>query len=184
MNPNQALRRLETVFSAQDLPCPWVPPALADQLTEYAPAMFASRPLSNGLYGLEPFVAEYLATPEPFVALGFDGHGLVSQAVHYYLADERVAVFVQQRWGTLFDDPAHDRDCFAIMIKYARRLLELAAAHFPAGERLIVVQSSFSEPRFGWQPVGATSEPRWEPCAQGAPILATAALRRRLQSAV
>lgn len=184
MNSNPVLRRLETVFREQELPCPWVSPVLASQLAEYAPAMFASRPLTSGLYGLEPFVAEYLATPEPFVALGFDGHGLVSQAVHYYLADERVAVFVQQRWGTLFDDPAHDRECWAIMIKHTRKLLELAAERFPAGERLIVVQSSFDQPRFGWQRAGETGQPRWELCAaQGSPILAAAALRRRLQAA-
>lgn len=184
MNPGNMLTRLEAAFREQELPCPWVPPALTDRLIEPAPGVFASRPLATGLYDLEHFVAEYIAAPvsEPCVALGFGGHGLVSQAVHYYLADERVAVFVQQRWGALFDDPERGRERFAIMTKHARKLLELAAEHFPAGERLIAVQSSFSPPRFGWLREDEAGPPRWEICsAQGAPIFAATALRQRLQ---
>ena len=184
MSSTTVLTRLETVFREQELPCPWVPPALADRITEYVPGMFASRPLATGLYDLEHFVTEYIATPapEPYVALGFGGHGLVSQAVHYYLADQRVAVFVQQRWGTLLDDPERDRERFAIMTKHAGKLLELAARRFPAGERLIAVQSSFGPSRFGWLREGEASPPTWELCfVQGAPIFAAVALRQRLQ---
>ena len=183
MNSVNVLTHLGAAFYEQDLPCPWVPPTLANRIIEYAPGMFASRLLGAELYDLELFVAEYLAapTPEPYVALGFDGHGLVSQAVHYYLADQRVAVFVQQRWGTLFDDPERDRDRFAIMTGYARKLLELAAAaHFLAGEHLIAIQSSFSSSRFGWLREGEVGSPRWEVCSS-APIFAAAALRQRLQ---
>lgn len=191
MNGQDMLAKIANTFQEQGLATPWIPPNLAGQMVERAPGVFASHAGEPNLYDLEGFVAQYLADPAPVptVALGFAGHGLASQGAHYYLTGPHLGVFLQLRWGTLFDQPDDDAPFWNLMVKQARELYAAAdspaPAGFPLGQRLVVVESYFNRPRFTWVDPQAGSPIAWTfLSSRGALSLAAIDIRRRVKTAV
>ena len=62
--------------------------------------VFGTRDPEYGVYALEHYVSE-LPQPglEDYLLMGFDGHGIASQALHYYLVCGPLAVFIQRNYG-------------------------------------------------------------------------------------
>lgn len=171
---------LDAAFMAAGLAPPPVPARFADMLEERTPEVFASVPLTHAPYEIERCVEDFIDGCAPALILGFGGRGLMSPALHYFLVDERVGVFIQQRWGSPVNEPARDARHVATLMKLACELATLAqrpeyAARFADGRRLLAVESSFMAPRVAW--VGGGRETEWLPCpVRGAPVVAMQAL--------
>jgi hypothetical protein len=146
----------QALFAAEGLPFPPVPGHLAPALGEQEHGWYATRPMGSTPYDLGHFLAEVETQPDvpDYAVVGFDGHGINSWAVHYYLVGKSVALFIQLPWGGAYTDPEPARADIADMVDWAARLqsrLQQAEAlhRIPDGMRLVVVASRFG--RAGWR---------------------------------
>ena len=179
---SEAHKTAEAIYRGEGLALPDIDPAQVAALRQVAEGAFSTRELAWSLYDFEQFVDELAAGAAPLhAAFGFSGHGLVSQAVHYYCVDERMAFLMQMRWGTAVGDPEADRKRYHGLLGTARTLKRLAeeaaqAGKLPAAQRLVVAQSSFHGARWGW--VRAGEQPQWHWSRDVAVIGAAAELHR------
>lgn len=101
-------------------------------------ALFATSAPKRSPYDIRAFVQEALTNPTSnFVLIGDGGHGVVSRAFHYYVANDHLAVFVQLKEGT---DPSvieTTLDCVKDLFD------QLKDKHLPPGKRMIVELSDF-----------------------------------------
>lgn len=125
---------------------------------QVAATVFATRELPAAIYCLPQFVGELTSGDvSDYTAFGFDGHGLIFQAVQYYCVTNNAAVLLQFRWGTALDEPETDRERYAALMRIAEALLERAddvAAQdkTPEGERIVAIYSPFTGSRWNWVP--------------------------------
>jgi hypothetical protein len=160
-----AVERARALFAAQRLPFPSLPANLAARLRQQGEFIFTTID-----HQYSPYAIHYYAEPlirggdsDDYAVIGFDGHGLNSHAVHYYLVEGSLALFIQRPWGGVYMDPETFRPLIERAFKLAGELREkMAFAHrmglvFP-GRRLIVVLSmSDTYCGFGWLPAGEQS---------------------------
>ena len=157
-DPASALAAAQELYEGEGLPFPPLRDSAAKRLQQVAATVFATRELPAAIYSLTQFVAELTSGDvSDYTAFGFDGHGLISQAVHYYCVTNNAAVLLQFRWGTALDDPQTDRKRYAALMRIAEALLERAdeaVAHgkTPEGERIVAIYSSFTGSRWSWVP--------------------------------
>jgi len=184
-----ALDSAQALYQGEGLALPPVPEQLAGRLRQVAATAYASRDMDWTLYDFAYFLDELQSgqAVEPYVAFGLAGHGLTSQAVHYYSVADHCAVLYQMRWGTPADRPEPDRARHNAALAIAQKLQaacdEMArTGKLPAGRRLVVADSSFHGGRWGWLPTGAgaapASEPTWRLSRNGALVNALTALMR------
>lgn len=129
------------------LPMPPVPPSLVPGLRFVAPGLVASRDDAPDPYGLDWFVAELEEGPEPYLILGQAGYGVHNWAMHYYLVQDRLALFLQLGWGGACRDPSAANARVAAGFAAVTRLVELASRVGPEG--LLVVSSDLAGSRLG-----------------------------------
>lgn len=172
---NIDLHHAEALLRTEGLSLPGLPPELAGQLRERAPGIYSTGELPAPPYALEVHVAELLASTNPgdCAVLAIDGHGTQSWAFHFYLVSGPLALFVQLPWGGAYGDAATDRAEIERVLAWARplpqRLAELQQqGRLPPGQKLLVVLTRFSEPRWAWvrPPEAATEAITWQPPAQ------------------
>jgi hypothetical protein len=144
-------------LSEQNLPFPPMPAPMAAALTEIRPKIFATRPVADAPYNLETFRNRAM-TPDPvesYALIGMDGHGYNSWALHYFLVEKGLSLFVQLPWGGVFENPDELRADIVAVFGWAAGFQErvreaVAKGHIPAGWRLVVMVSEFSRSGFGW----------------------------------
>jgi|SRR6185437_5958986 len=167
---DSALGAARALYQGEGLDLPAIPVDLAASLRQIDATAYATRDLDWTLYDFGHFVNELQSgkAVEPYVAFGLAGHGLTQQAAHYYAVTSHCAVLFQMRWGTIMDRPEQDRARHNAMLSIAQRLQ--AAAHalarsgkLPAGQRMVVADSSLHGARWAWLPANAApqGEPEW-----------------------
>jgi hypothetical protein len=160
-----AVDRARALFAEQGLPFPSLPENLAAQLRQRGELVFTTID-----HQYSPYAIHYYAEPlirggdsDDYAVIGFDGHGLNSHAVHYYLVEGSLALFIQRPWGGVYMDPETFRPLIERAFKLAGELREkMAFAHRMGlvlpGRRLIAVLSmSESYCGWGWLPDGHES---------------------------
>jgi hypothetical protein len=177
-----------SLYQGENLALPPVPAALAPRLRRINATTYASRDLDWTLYDFRRFLDELQSgkAVEPYVAFGLAGHGLTSQAAHYYAVTDHCALLFQMRWGTPMNRPDEDRASHDAVLTLAQRLQETADAmgqsgKLPAGQRIVVAESSFHGARWAWMPANAAqgSEPAWHASRNGAIVDALIALKKQ-----
>jgi len=161
------LDQAKEAFAEQNLPFPPLPQALAERLQAFGNSVFTTRELDYGPYGLEAFSGSLLAgePTDDYAVLGFDGHGINSWAVHYYLVQGPIALFIQIEWGGAYTDADEARQRVQTAFEWAGALqpaLDAAASQgkIPAGTRLAAVYSDFAPSGWTWWKPGE-SEYDW-----------------------
>ncbi|MBK8964129.1 MAG: hypothetical protein IPM75_13880 [Candidatus Competibacteraceae bacterium] len=164
------LQPARALFAAEGLPFPELPPALAGQMQPFGELLFGTRDPETGPYALDVFRdAVYEQPVTDYALLGFDGHGINSWALHYYLVQGPLALFVQLPWGGAYIDPAAAKqrigDAFALAATLTAELAVAQAARaLPGGVRLVVTDSQFVEPGCAWlKAPGAPPVEFWRP---------------------
>ena len=181
---DSALGAARALYQGEGLDLPAIPVDLAASLRQIDATAYATRDMDWTLYDFGHFVNELQSgkAVEPYVAFGLAGHGLTQQAAHYYAVTSHCAVLFQMRWGTIMDRPEQDRARHNAMLSIAQRLQ--AAAHalarsgkLPAGQRMVVADSSLHGARWAWLPANAApqGEPEWH-ANRSAAVQALAAL--------
>jgi hypothetical protein len=146
----------QALFDGERLPFPPVPAPLAALLQAHGASWFATRAVASSPYDFDRFVGEVEAQPTlpDYAVVGFDGHGSNSWAVHFYLVDRGLALFVQLPWGGAYLDAEPARAEIAELFDWAAALqarlrIAEAAGKIPPGMRLQVAASRFG--RAGWR---------------------------------
>lgn len=177
-----AVARAGEAFAGESLRPPFVPEALAAAFAVRGAAVFGTRDAPTGLYTLEHFVAELAeAAVEDYLLLGFDGHGIASNALHYYLVCGPLAAFVQLNHANPFADEALSlRRIDATLALLETLFKDITQAErdgrLPAGARLVVIESDFFSCRWGWAPKAGTMSLTEAPDALLSGLLAVKAL--------
>jgi hypothetical protein len=155
-NDDTVVERARALFAAQGLPFPSLPANLAARLRQQGQFIFATID-----HQYSPYAIHYYAEPllrggdsDDYAVIGFDGHGINSHAIHYYLVEKNLALFVQRLWGGGYMDPETFRPGIERAFEAAGQLREkMALAHRAGlilpGRRLIAVVS-MSEAYCGW----------------------------------
>lgn len=164
----------QAMFEHERLPFPPVPAHLAASLQQQGQGWFATRPFASTPYDFDHFVAEVETQPGPpdYALVGFDGHGVNSWAVHFYLVTKGVALFIQLPWGGAYLEPEPARAEITALFDWTTALLsrlQLAesARKIPDGMRLQVAASRFGHAGWRWLDAGqddAAATP-WNPSA-------------------
>ena len=164
------LQQARTLFAAEGLPFPELPPALAGQMQPFGELLFGTRDPETGPYALEVFRdAVYEQPVTDYALLGFDGHGINSWALHYYLVQGPLELFIQLPWGGAYTDPDEAKqrigDAFALAATLTAELAGAQAARaLPGGVRLVVTDSTFAGPGCAWlKAPGAPPVEFWRP---------------------
>ena len=179
------LQQARALFAAEGLPFPELPSTLAGQLQPFGELLFGTRDLETGTYSLDVFRdAVYEQPVADYALLGFDGHGINSWALHYYLVQGPLALFVQLPWGGAYIDPAEAKqrigDAFALAATLTAELAVAQSARaLPSGVRLVVTESQFAESGCAWlKAPGAPPAEFWQP--PGSPLAQAVAAARDL----
>ena len=168
-------------FAAESLPAPPLPEPLAGQLRRLDPATFGTRRPAARLYDIAAHL-EAAAEPEESLLLGFDGHGVNSWAVHYYLSTTALLLLVQRPWGGAYMDAASGRADIAETFAAIAALLDAlagAADRLPPGRRLAAIVSAFGPSQWAWLDGASLDGASWR---AGAPTAVIAAAEAELRA--
>jgi hypothetical protein len=153
------IEQARSQFASEQLPFPEIPYHLAQRLRAVGEHLFTTAKTEMGPYMLGAYSGPVLdnADHEDFAVIGFDGHGINSWAVHYYLVERGLALFLQRPWGGAYTDPDEARAPVEQAFAWAARLRAAVkqavdAGLIPAGWRLAVVLSAFGSESWGWVP--------------------------------
>jgi hypothetical protein len=170
---------MQRAFAAETLPPPPVPVDLAARLEMIDRFLFATPGGEVRPYALGAFTAPIRAgrTTENYAVVGADGHGTNSWALHYYVVEGPLALFIQLPWGGAYGDAEADRTAIATAFRWARGMQSGVRqarddGKIPAGWRLLAVLSGFEASGWGWVPAPAGSNQIWH--ADGNVVLESA----------
>jgi hypothetical protein len=138
------------------LKMPPIPSKLEGHLKKLKPDLFGTHSEVTPVYDINAYVKEALYTPTPsYVLFGLGGHGILTQAMHYYCVTDKIAVFYQLSFGMPTLDPEFAKNRVNAAF-YGVNLLfhELDKSHqidlIPIGRRLLVVESDYYGRGWGW----------------------------------
>ena len=158
-HPTTPLDQAKALFASEGLPFPPLPEALAQRLQPQGQYLFATQALSASPYTLEHYSMALRDTPirEDFALIGFDGYGMNSWALHYFLVQPGIALFVQLPWGGAYLDADAARSTITDTWQWSQNMqASLARALreglLPAHWRMLIVLSEFTESGWAWLP--------------------------------
>lgn len=145
----------QAFFADQGLPFPPLPPALSADLQPAKPHLFATCAVEHSAFDVELWIGAVDANAAPRALLGVDGRGFNSWAMHYFLVDGPLALFVQCPWGGAFGDAGRDAERVKAAFAACGPLQEAAAralheGRAPIGRRLLVVHGAILDERCAW----------------------------------
>ena len=158
----QSLQWVEGLFSVERLPGPPIPEELVHSLRAISDLAVGTRELPEGasLYDLE--ICEAAAPDWGDAAFaGFGGRGFTCWAAHYYVSYGPVLMLLQFHWASPYIDAEEAAKKIAEHFFYAETLIKasrkaMAAGAWRAERRLRIVQSDFTDSRWGWSEGGET----------------------------
>lgn len=141
------IEKARQLFRDAGLGFPTIPEEFAVRLKELRHWLFSTRLISVSPYNFQHYVHEAERTQiEDYALLSHSGHGVNSYAIHYYLLQGPLHMFLQLAWGGVYMDAkaaaAEIHDCFSLADQVVTAAQEVGK--FQAGERLIIVGSDFS----------------------------------------
>lgn len=151
------LDKARQAFATEGLQFPPLPSSFASRLDAETDHLFVSRPapVPYGPYSLTSWAFGVGANTEAFAVAGFDGNGFNSSAAHFFVVEGPLGLFVQESWGSIYQDADKQRSLIAIAFdksaKLQAKLLQAQSRNLiPSGQRLVVIDSSFCEHRCYW----------------------------------
>lgn len=115
--------RARAQFSGAGLPVPAIPAPLAGKLAEREVWVFSTRTLDVSPYELDHYVAEVEAGGvQDYAVLAHAGHGCNSYAIHYYLVNGPLRLFLQLAWGGAYGNREEDASRIGACFDLADRI--------------------------------------------------------------
>lgn len=153
------------LLMSEGLPCPLIPYKLTEQLqqTRYS-AMFTTEPTLPDPYHFLFYLNRLLnGEVEAMAAFGVSGHGFYSKAMHYYLVDDHIAVFLQdglpEQQGTWTSERQQDYETISILTIACQDAVQNQT--LSPNEKLVICRSFYQPPQ--WGVINESGEKRlWE----------------------
>ncbi|MBV9358982.1 MAG: hypothetical protein JO023_26030 [Chloroflexi bacterium] len=159
-----AVEAMGAQFRAEGLPPPPVPDRFVPSFRRQGEWRFGTRTGVPDLYTLAWFLDELRAGEAPeYVLIGHDGHGVNSWAMHFYLVQQPLAIFLQLAWGGVYMDNVEAGERVAQRFAEADRLVEAASKGLSTETSLLVVESDLQQS--GWRRFGEAWQPSADPLA-------------------
>lgn len=159
--PADALR---AAFEDQGLVAPPVPAGLAPGLRELGRGQFASGPVAplRAAADAAARLAAVASDPSDRLFVGFGGHGVNSNVLHYWLVQAPLVLLLTRRWGNVYDDPQAaarriDGALAAADGLAGRAARQRAEGRRPAGHWLVVVDEDGGPQQCGWSDLSPAS---------------------------
>lgn len=132
----------------------FVPPSLAREVEQVGEWVFGTREDAGNLYEFVAFVQEAATRNiDDYVLIGQAGHGIQSYAMHYYLVEGQLALFLQLAWGGAYGNHEEERATIAEQFALIPQLYAVAAeSDLPEEYRLVVALSDLYGSRWGLLP--------------------------------
>lgn len=142
--------RLEALLAEAGLTMPPMPDAAEARLKEREEWCFSTRAFAESPFNLQYYVRKAIAAASPdYVLVARVEHGANSVAMHYFLVQGPLQVFLQMAWGNL---ASRDRltalvnECFTLAHELVVAVPQaLRAGRLPRNGRLTVVGSDLAE---------------------------------------
>ena len=91
---------LEELLDKVGLQKVFIPSSLEGEMERISDWVFGTRGDARNLYEFIAFVQEAATSNvDDYLLLGQAGHGMQSYAMHYYLVEGQLALFLQMAWG-------------------------------------------------------------------------------------
>lgn len=132
----------------------FIPPSLEGEMEQIGDWVFGTRTDSRSLYEFVSFVQEAATSNvDDYLMLGQAGHGIQSYAMHYYLVEGQLALFLQMAWGGAYDDGDADRAAIAEQFALIPQLYNVVLeSELPEDARLVVALSDIHGSRWAMLP--------------------------------
>ena len=161
---DQALQEARRLYDANHLPFPPIPTELAQRLVRIGEWLYGTRRDLPSPYLTEKYIHELReGVDTDYVVFGHAGHGTMSYALHFYLVQGPLALFLQHSWGNADSDPARDVETIARDYALADQIIRAVpkAASLRLPQRLVVYYSNLRmESRWAlWAP--GSEDPVW-----------------------
>jgi hypothetical protein len=137
------LEQARALFKSVGLNLPPIPETLRPDFKKRAEWCFASRPVDISPYLFQNYVKQAQSGRiSDYVLLAHAGHGINSYAIHYYLVNGPVRVFLQLAWGGVYTDKQKATGTVNECFELAGRLLT-AFEKQEERERMLIAASDF-----------------------------------------
>ena len=170
------LEQARLLMQDAGLPMPPVPKQIADQLHRpYNASYFTTRQSAPGPWDFMWFLQEVEnETPDQYMVLGMDGHGVESAATHFYLVEDDLAIFHQSPLSSpshpdIEDTLSDQYDLIAIMAVAITQAK--GKGYLPDDGRVVIVRPGNQPSAWGIQPAPGkpvdwqeTSDPLLDVC--------------------
>lgn len=133
------------------LPLPPLPAQFAEAMRVVGRGVFGTRADAPSLIDLDRFLDELeQGPPADYLLFGHQGHGVRSWAMHYYLVQAPLALFLQVPWGGAYMEDESATAQVARSFALAALLTQAPELERKAAGRwLVVVESDLAGSRFG-----------------------------------
>lgn len=147
------LIKAQMLFAENNLPFPPIPTKFAPNIVEVADWIYGNRTEETYLYETNDFIRSSLMYQEDdYILFGHSGRGYNSWAIHYYLVEGPLSLFIQVGWGGALDDEEANASTTSALGQFfndAARLIQAVEeaqqkGYFKSGEKLIVEASTFN----------------------------------------
>src|SRR5690349_18098198 len=99
------LEKARQLFHDAGLAFPTIPERFAAGLRERRRWRYATREVTVWPYFIQRYVAEFDEGGAPdYLLLSHEGHGVNSYAMHYFVVDGALGMFLQMSWGGVYMD--------------------------------------------------------------------------------
>lgn len=140
------LSDLVALLDDLELPLPFTPPELLEQLMEAAPNVFSTDIRVDSLYGLGAIDRLWSEQdpPQPFLAFGYDGGGLARNRLQCAVSGPALAMAGEAPLGNYYADPEEEMAGAKALLDAMATLYQLTGGcrELPGrpGERWVIVQ--------------------------------------------
>lgn len=154
------LEAAQAWLAEEGIPFPSMPVELQNALKPISEGIFSSRStLPATPYFTHPFIEEVKTqSVDNYALLAFDGHGMNSYAIHYYLVYGPLAFFLQVSWGGAYMDREKAQAGISSVFAKVNPIIEAAMKvdESKASSRFILSASSFYGIR--WRQLGVDED--------------------------
>lgn len=143
------LDRARSLFAEAGLPFPLIPEEFVSAFRQVGEWQFATCDLETWPYRFREYVQRATDGPVPnSVVIAHAGHGVNSYAIHYYVLQKPLYLFVQIGWGGVYmngDEAVADlKRCFNLSARLLASMPKgIRAGRVSGDDRLIVAASDF-----------------------------------------
>lgn len=132
----------------------FVPHSLDGEVEQISEWVFGTRDIDRSLYDYTAWVQEAATGDvDDYLMVGQAGHGIQSYAMHYYLVEGSLALFLQLAWGGAYSNSEAERAIIAEQFGLIPQLYSMAHdSNLPTDARLVVALSDYHGVRWAVLP--------------------------------